>query len=139
MTAPKKASAARRITLVQVKDVRIDPKARENFTLPARLRPLTTKREPARVSHVTFTTGAQTHWHHHHGVQWLWFTKGDGEVATRQGELVSCSPNDLVHTEPNVTHRHGAAPGRRAEHLAITVGSTCWESGEATKCDDCRH
>jgi quercetin dioxygenase-like cupin family protein len=98
-----------------------------HFTLPAEFRRVTAPQELARLAHVTFTDGAQTHWHHHTGPQWLVFLEGSGEVETRSGKRLPCGKGDVVRIDPCLSHRHGAAAGSAAAHLAITVGETEWE------------
>ena len=108
----------------------LEPDVEMHFTRHAELRRLIPNDQSARVAHVIFSEGANTHWHHHHGLQLLWFFDGEGEVSTREGESLTCSPGDLVSTEPNVSHRHGAAAGHTAGHLAITIGATVWEGDD---------
>jgi quercetin dioxygenase-like cupin family protein len=118
------------IAKVDIGGLEPDHAAEMRFTRHAEVRRLIPKDQPARVAHVIFSDGASTQWHHHHGLQLLWFVDGEGEVSTRAGESLTCSPGDLVCIEPNVSHRHGAAPGYTAVHLAITIGTTVWEDDD---------
>ena len=54
----------------------IAPEPSLHFTGAADLRRITGGLELARLAHVPFQDGAQTHWHHHTGPQWLVFLKG---------------------------------------------------------------
>jgi len=83
-----------------------------------------------RLTHVQFENGAKTLWHYHRGLQVLWFIFGEGEVAEQGDEanVIRCRAGQIVRVLPYVRHRHGARVGYSASHLAITSGSTCWES-----------
>lgn len=116
------------IAKVDVNALEPDHDAEIRFTRHAEVRRLIAEDKSARVTHVRFSDGASTQWHHHHGVQMLWFLDGEGEVSTREGELLTCRPGDLVRIDANCSHRHGAVAGHTAVHLAITIGTTFWES-----------
>ena len=120
------------IAKFKVRDVfTLDPEAEKHFTGHADLRRLLPDDELRRISVVCFGKGVKTRWHHHHGMQLLWFTEGKGEVSNRAGKTLSCDPNDVVRVDPNVSHRHGAAADHTAEHLAFTEGTTFWEEDDA--------
>ena len=101
--------------------------AAQQFTGTAELRRFPPTEQSMRIGHVTFHEGAQTRWHHHHGLQVLVFVTGKGEVSTRDGHTIPCVPGDVVSVMPNVSHRHGAAQGEEATHWTITSGGTFWE------------
>lgn len=77
---------------------------------------------------VHFRDGAVTFWHSHPGGQQLFVVSGDarigteadGEVALRVGSLVVCPADER--------HWHGAARGADTTLLAITWGTTAWET-----------
>ena len=77
---------------------------------------------------VHFKDGAVTFWHRHPGGQQLYVVNGearvgtvaDGEVRLPQGSLVVCPPDER--------HWHGAALGNDSTLLAITWGTTQWET-----------
>ena len=117
-------------TIQKIDPLSIAKEPNSHFTGPVDLRRLPANGDEARLAHVTFSVGAQTQWHHHDGPQWLLFTDGYGEVATRAGKGLSCRAGDLVRVDRDVSHRHGAAAGHTAAHIAVTMGETCWE-------DDC--
>jgi len=70
-------------------------------------------------SHVRFTPGARTGWHHHPKGQTLYVTDGIGLVATRAGRVQEIRPGDVVYIEPGEEHWHGATADRFMAHLAM--------------------
>ena len=74
-------------------------------------------------SHVRFTPGARTAWHHHPKGQTLYVTDGIGYVARRRGdggsEVREIRPGDVVYFEPGEEHWHGATADRFMAHVAI--------------------
>jgi quercetin dioxygenase-like cupin family protein len=79
-----------------------------------------------RVTSVLFEPGARTHWHRHVGGQILVVIAGAGILGTRDGEVVSLSPGDVVTTPPGTEHFHGATSGSPLLHEAISFGPTHW-------------
>jgi quercetin dioxygenase-like cupin family protein len=69
-------------------------------------------------SHVRFTPGARTAWHHPKG-QTLYVTDGIGFVARRGGDVQEIRPGDVVYIEPGEEHWHGATSDRFMAHVAI--------------------
>jgi quercetin dioxygenase-like cupin family protein len=80
--------------------------------------------EPSRVrvNAVRFTPGARTAWHSHALGQTLYVTDGAGLVQSRDGDIVSIRPGDVVRTPGDEWHWHGAAPDHFMSHLSITEG-----------------
>jgi quercetin dioxygenase-like cupin family protein len=76
---------------------------------------------------VHFHDGARTRWHLHGGDQALYFVEGRGMVQEEDGPVIDCESGDMVLVPPGKIHRHGAAEGASAVHLAITAGGTVWE------------
>ena len=70
-------------------------------------------------SHVRFTPGARTAWHHHPKGQTLYVTDGIGLVATRTGGIQEIRPGDVVYIEPGEEHWHGATADRLMAHIAM--------------------
>jgi quercetin dioxygenase-like cupin family protein len=70
-------------------------------------------------SHVRFTPGARTAWHHHPKGQTLYVTGGIGLVATRDRGAQQIRRGDVVYIEPGEEHWHGATPNRLVAHVAI--------------------
>jgi quercetin dioxygenase-like cupin family protein len=70
-------------------------------------------------SHVRFTPGARTAWHHHPKGQTLYVTDGIGLVATRGGGVQEIRPGDVVYIEPGEQHWHGATADRFMAHVAM--------------------
>ncbi|MNT14350.1 Cupin domain protein [compost metagenome] len=93
----------------------------ENFTGIARVDPLFTAPEPARVAgaSVTFEPGAHTAWHAHPLGQTLVVTAGCGRVQVAGGTIEVIRPGDVVWIPPNVRHWHGAGPTTAMPHIAI--------------------
>lgn len=70
-------------------------------------------------SHVRFTPGARTAWHHHPKGQMLYVTDGIGLVATRTGGVQEIRPGDVIQIAPGEDHWHGATPDRFMAHVAM--------------------
>ena len=66
-----------------------------------------------------FAPGARTAWHSHPNGQTLYVTDGIGLVARRGGASIEIRPGDVVYTEPNGEHWHGATPDRFMAHIAM--------------------
>jgi quercetin dioxygenase-like cupin family protein len=70
-------------------------------------------------THVRFSPGARTAWHSHPNGQTLYVTDGIGLVSNRGGDVVEVRPGDVVYTEPDEEHWHGASPDRFMAHVAM--------------------
>ncbi len=77
------------------------------------------ERSAVGCAHVRFAPGAHTAWHKHPKGQTLYVTDGIGYVCRRGGEVETIRPGDVVFTEPNEEHWHGAAPDRFMAHIAV--------------------
>ncbi len=72
------------------------------------------------VSNVTFTKGAHTYWHIHHGTcQILVLESGRGYYQIWGQEAQELLPGKVVTIPEGVKHWHGAAPGTFMQHLSI--------------------
>ena len=69
--------------------------------------------------------------------QTLYCTEGEGFVQARGGPLIRLRLGDIVITEPNEWHRHGATSNRLMVHLAFTEGDTEW--GDHLTDEESRH
>ncbi|MEA3216634.1 MAG: hypothetical protein QOJ19_2790 [Acidimicrobiia bacterium] len=81
-----------------------------------------------RQGRVHFHDGARTHWHLHLGDQVLYFVEGRGMAEDAEGTTLECTAGDIVHVPPGTRHRHGAAEGHSAVHIAITAGESIWDN-----------
>jgi quercetin dioxygenase-like cupin family protein len=81
--------------------------------------------EPSRVrvSAVRFTPSARTAWHAHAVGQTLYVTEGRGLAQSRGGEMIEIRPGDIIYTQADEWHWHGAAPDHFMTHLSITEAS----------------
>jgi quercetin dioxygenase-like cupin family protein len=73
-----------------------------------------------RVTAVTFVDGCRNVWHTHTTQQVLIVTNGFGVVATDAGGR-NITAGDVVLTDPNERHWHGAREGHDMTHLAILL------------------
>jgi quercetin dioxygenase-like cupin family protein len=78
------------------------------------------------VNTVIFTPGARTYWHRHPGGQLLIVTAGRGIVASRSGDVHLVGVGDVVWTEPDEEHWHGARGDTLMTHTAVSHGTTQW-------------
>jgi quercetin dioxygenase-like cupin family protein len=85
---------------------------------------------------VTFTPGSRTHWHRHSAGQLLLVVSGQGWVAGREHGRQIVRTGDLVWTDPDEDHWHGATNDSLLTHLAVTLGSTHWYDEPATTDDE---
>ncbi len=86
-----------------------------------------TEKEPD-TALVHFKDGAVTFWHLHPGGQQLYVVSGEARVGTEADGEVRLAKGALVVCPPNERHWHGAAPGKDSTLLAITWGTTQWET-----------
>ena len=77
---------------------------------------------------VPFLDGAVTFWHTHPGGQQLFVVRGEARVGTEADGEVRLGTGTLVVCPPHERHWHGAAPGNDATLLAVTWGTTQWET-----------
>ena len=93
------------------------------FTGPVRLGKVLDKKNASgaeMIANVVFEPGSYNAWHEHEGGQILIVTDGVG-FHQRAGEPVQVLyPGDVVKCPPGVRHWHGAAPGSRFAHLAVS-------------------
>jgi quercetin dioxygenase-like cupin family protein len=82
---------------------------------------------PARVSSVSFSDGAVTHWHSHEGGQVIYVVSGTGRYCERDGTETELLAGQHVITAPGVEHYHGAAVESDLHHIAISSGKTTWK------------
>lgn len=93
-----------------------------NFTGQVKVEMLWPNNERIQASgaYVTFEPGARSAWHTHPSGQRLLVTAGTGLVQEWGKEVVEIHAGDTVWCPPAVKHWHGAAPGTRMTHLAVT-------------------
>lgn len=77
---------------------------------------------------VHFHDGAVTFWHTHPGGQQLFVVSGEARVGTEADGEVRIAPGALVVCPAGERHWHGAAPRHDTTLLAITWGTTQWET-----------
>ena len=77
---------------------------------------------------VHFRDGAVTFWHSHPGGQQLYVVSGHARVGTESDVEVALAIGTLVVCPPNERHWHGAAHGHDTTLLAVTWGTTQWET-----------
>jgi quercetin dioxygenase-like cupin family protein len=77
---------------------------------------------------VHFRDGAVTFWHSHPGGQQLFVVSGQARVGTDADGGVDLTVGTLVVCPPDERHWHGAAPGAETTLLAVTWGTTRWET-----------
>jgi quercetin dioxygenase-like cupin family protein len=80
------------------------------------------------INAVFFTPSARTHWHRHEHGQILQVTTGSGWVCSEGGPPERLVPGDVVWVPPGERHWHGAATDSAMAHVAISLGTTQWES-----------
>lgn len=78
------------------------------------------ERIQASGAYVTFEPGARSAWHTHPSGQRLLVTAGTGLVQEWGKPVQEIHAGDTVWCPPGVKHWHGAAPGSRMPHLAVT-------------------
>jgi quercetin dioxygenase-like cupin family protein len=77
---------------------------------------------------VHFKDGAVTFWHTHPGGQQLFVVSGEARVGTEATGETRLQPGTLVVCPAGERHWHGAAPGGDSTLLAVTWGTTQWET-----------
>ena len=77
---------------------------------------------------VHFKDGAVTFWHVHPGGQQLFVVAGRARVGTDADAEVPLAVGALVVCPAGERHWHGAASGSDATLLAVTWGTTQWET-----------
>jgi quercetin dioxygenase-like cupin family protein len=75
-----------------------------------------------RVNAVRFSPGARTAWHSHARGQTLYVTEGRGLAQSRGEPVRAIRPGDIVFTQPDEWHWHGAAADHFMSHLSMTEG-----------------
>jgi quercetin dioxygenase-like cupin family protein len=82
------------------------------------------------VGAVTFEPGARTNWHSHPGGQILLITEGNGYYQERGQPKRVVQKGDVIKCLPGKAHWHGALPGTKLTHIAISPaaekGSAIW-------------
>ena len=77
-------------------------------------------RDSIGISNVTFTKGAHTYWHKHHGSCQLLVTEaGRGYYQIWGEEPKELIPGKVVTIPEGIKHWHGAAPNSMMQHLSI--------------------
>jgi quercetin dioxygenase-like cupin family protein len=93
----------------------------EYFTGNVQIEVLNQAPAPVRVSvaSVTFEPGARTAWHSHPLGQTLIVTAGSGLVQSWGKPIKKIQPGDVVWSQPDEKHWHGAAPATAMTHISI--------------------
>lgn len=91
----------------------------------------------ARANNMFFAPGARTRWHSHPGGQLLFTIAGEGWIQERGGERVALYPGDVVWTEPDVEHWHGATDTSMLTQFVAHFGDVEW--GDEVSDDEYRH
>lgn len=71
------------------------------------------------ISSVNFKAGARSAWHTHPQGQTLYVTKGVGVIQKRGEDAQIIQAGDVIWTEPDEEHWHGAVNNQEMTHLAI--------------------
>lgn len=97
------------------------PGTADFFTGAVKVKSLFQVGQPARLggASVTFEPGARTAWHTHPMGQTLIVTDGAGWVQAWGGPVQELNVGDVVWTEPNEKHWHGARANSSMTHTAI--------------------
>ena len=78
---------------------------------------------PARY---TFEPGARTNWHSHEGGQVIYIEQGRLRVQEKGKPTREFDPGATFHTDPGVTHWHGALPSGTLTQVSLSFGTTTW-------------
>jgi quercetin dioxygenase-like cupin family protein len=78
----------------------------------------------ARVTRVTFSPGARTHWHTHPRGQVLHVLAGTGRVQKIGEPVHMIAPGDTVFIPAGEKHWHGASGDTLMTHLAVQEADT---------------
>jgi quercetin dioxygenase-like cupin family protein len=107
-----------------------DPVAPERFSGPAELEMLHLTGDDARpdIALVHHHEGAVSVWHSHPGGQNIFVVSGEARIGTEADGEVTLLPGSLAVTPADERHWHGAASGHDATLLAMTWGTTKWET-----------
>lgn len=79
-----------------------------------------------RSANILFPPGARTNWHTHPGGQFIYTLQGEGWIQERGGERVIVGPGDVVWTEPDVEHWHGATDTNMVTQVILHFGDVVW-------------
>lgn len=93
----------------------------EWFTGKVEIQPLKAVSENSKLSmsSVHFSAGARSAWHTHPKGQTLYVTEGIGVIQKRGEPAQIIRPGDVIWTEPDEEHWHGASADYEMTHLAI--------------------
>lgn len=79
------------------------------------------------VNLVQFSPGARSAWHSHSQGQTLYVTAGRGLVQTRDEDIVTIRPGEIVRTPADEWHWHGADHDHSMSHISVTGdGEATW-------------
>jgi quercetin dioxygenase-like cupin family protein len=90
------------------------------------LLPATGPLPPTSAAVVRFEAGVRNQWHAHAGGQLMIVVEGEGWVQARHAEPQRVHVGDVVFTEPNEEHWHGAGRGGPFAHVVVNIGETRW-------------
>jgi quercetin dioxygenase-like cupin family protein len=80
------------------------------------------------INTVFFPPRVRTHWHRHETGQILIVTHGRGLAFNSDGDGGEIMPGDVVWFDPGERHWHGGGPDTYVSHIAISLGTTQWET-----------
>ncbi len=75
------------------------------------------------IGNVTFEPGARNNWHEHPGGQILIATDGIGYYQEKGKPIQLHRKGYVVRILPDAVHWHGASPGNRFTHIAISTNT----------------
>jgi quercetin dioxygenase-like cupin family protein len=101
------------------------PAAAQYFTGTAWLKMLLTADATTNCSigHVVFEPGCRNNWHTHPSNQILYVTEGVGYYQEEGSAIRKINVGEIVNILPGIKHWHGATPGGRFAHLAISINT----------------
>lgn len=125
------------LTFVDAKDRRSEPEkgseflfaypkqafSSSNFNHPVYLSTVVGQPNEAKTpnwTYVVFPQGTYNRWHSHKTGQVLIATDGIGYHQIKGEKPQILHPGDVVYCPPGVVHWHGAAPGSKFAHIAIS-------------------
>lgn len=100
----------------------------ETFTGEVWADPVLAPTDGVMVNAIVFAPGARSYWHRHEHGQVLIVTAGEGYVCADGGESQVVRAGDVIWAPPGERHWHGAGDESYLTHIAISIGTTMWET-----------
>ena len=101
-----------------------EPGDEGRFTGEVWLRSTLTADDGSSIAEVSFSPNARTHWHRHHGGQFLFTLSGRGRVRSKGDQGHVLAPGDVIHVSGDEWHFHGGTPITPMMHVAVNGGGT---------------